>query len=204
MTRYDFVAMELRGTPGVGRILALPVGCLAAAALAGVLALTGFEPARLLGIAAVTAAIFGIYALVQAQVRLYRQRRAADAWLRTATGRFIAPTYAWRAEQLCSSRQRRMLARTLRLIEEMAYERPFGRRRPLYLPAVREHRESVETLVRALERVEEPVTPAGMLRVVELVTDGCGPLWGTTKDAALGEAISKTLAILTPRSVARF
>jgi hypothetical protein len=45
------------------------------------------------------------------------------------------------------------------------------------------------------------VTPAGMLRVVDLVTDGAGPLWGTTKDAALGDAISVTLAILTPSAL---
>ncbi len=190
--------MQLRGTPGIGRTLALPVGCLAGAALVGVPAWSVLS-GRWLGIAAVSLAVFGLYALVLALVRLRSQRRAADAWLRSATGPFVSPAYAWRAEQLCSSRQRRMLARTLRLIEEMAYERPFGRRRPLYLPAVREHRESVETLVQVLERVEEPVTPAGMLRVVDLVSDGCGPLWGTTKDAPLGEAISRTLSILTLR-----
>ena len=53
----------------------------------------------------------------------------------------------------------------------------------------------------ALESLEEPVTPAGMLRVVDLVTDGAGPLWGTTKDATLGDAISTTLAILRPVGV---
>jgi len=94
-----------------------------------------------------------------------------------------------------------MLATTLRLIEQTAFERPLGRRRPLYLPAVREHRESVQILARALERLEEPVTPAGMLRVVDLVTDGAGPLWGTTTDATLADAISTTLAILTPGAV---
>ena len=91
-----------------------------------------------------------------------------------------------------------MLAKTLRGIEHMADEQPFGRRRPLYLPAVRAHRQSVERLARTLERLDEPVTPAGMLRVVDLVTDGCGPLWGTTEDATLGDAISTTLRILMP------
>ena len=71
-----------------------------------------------------------------------------------------------------------MLAKTLRLIEQSAYERPAGWHRPLYLPAVREHHECVETLARALESLEQPVTPAGMLRVVDLVTDGAGPLLG--------------------------
>ena len=189
--------MILRGTPRVGRILAPPAACFAAAALIGGLAWTELAAGRWLGIAAVSAGIFGLYELGRALRALARQRRAADAWLRTATGAFVPPPYAWRAEQLCSPHERRMLARTLRLIEEMAFERPVGRLRPMYLPAVREHRESLETLAHQLERLDEAVTPAGMLRVVELVTDGTGPLWGTSKDAALGDAISRTLTILT-------
>ena len=190
--------MELRGTPGLGRILALPAACLAAAALIGSLAWTVLAPSRLLGVAAVSLGIFGVYELVLAQRLLLRQRRVADDWLRSATGAFVPPSYAWRARQLCSPRHRRMLARTLRSIEQSAYERPAGWHRPLYLPAVRAHHECLETLARALESLEQPVTPAGMLRVVDLVTDGAGPLWGTAKDATLGDAISTTLAILTP------
>lgn len=190
--------MELRGTPGLGRALALPVGLLAAAALGGALAWTVFRPDRLLVVAAVSAAIFGVYQLVRALRRLSRQRRTADDWLRSATGSFVPPVYAWRAEQLCSPRQRRMLAKTLRLIEQSAYERPVGRLRPLNLAAVREHGESVQALARTLECLEEPVTPAGMLRVVDLVTDGAGPLWGASRDATLGNAIAATLAILHP------
>jgi len=189
--------VELRGTPRLARYLAPPAGCLAAAALGGV-AWTAFAHDRLLAVAAASAAIFGVYQLVRAARLLYRQRRAADDWLRSATGRFVPSSYAWRAEQLCSPRQRRMLARTLRLIEQSAYERPVGRRRPLHLPAVREHRESLRILARLLESLEQPVTPAGMLRVVELVTDGAGPLWATAEDAALGDEISATLAILAP------
>jgi hypothetical protein len=193
--------LELRGTPRLGRIIALPVGCVAAAAVAGGLALSGFAPDRWLRFAAVSAAIFGVLQFVRAQRLLFRQRRMADDWLRSATGGFVPPAYAWRAEQLCSPEERRMLARTLRGVEEMAYERPRGRRRPLYLPAVREHRESVDLLVQALERLDEPVTPAGMLCVVDLVCDGGSPIWGTTKDAALRDAISTTLAILPTGTV---
>ena len=166
--------------------------------LVGGLAWTVLAPDRLAGVAAVSAGIVGVYELARALPLLSRQRRIADDWLRSATAGFVPPPYAWRAKQLCSPRERRMLARTLRLIVQMAYERPLGGRRPLYLPAVREHRECVEILAEALERLEEPVTPAGMLRVIELVTDGAGPLRGTTKDAALRDAISTTLAILTP------
>ena len=188
--------LELRGTPGLGRILALPVGCVAAAAVVGGLAWAGLAPDRWLLVAAASAAIFGVLQFVRAQRLLSKQRRVADAWLRSATGGFVPPAYSWRAEQLCSPRERRLLARTLRGVGQMAFERPRGRRQPLYLPAVREHRESVDLLAETLERVEEPVTPAGMLRVVDLIVDGAGPLWGTTRDATLRDAISKTIAIL--------
>jgi hypothetical protein len=117
---------------------------------------------------------------------------------------FVPPAYAWRAEQLTSPRERRTLARTLRLIERSAFDRSVGRYRPLHLPAVRENSESLELLADTLETVDEPVTPAGMLRVVELVTDGAGPLWGQTKDVPLGDAIATTLAILTRGRDPRF
>jgi hypothetical protein len=190
------VRLELRGTPRLGRILALPVGCVALAALVGGLAWFVLAPDRWLRVAAVSAAVFGVLQVVRALKLLSGQRRMADDWLRSATGGFVPPPYAWRAEQLCSPRKRRMLARALRRVEEMAFERPLGRRRPLYLPAVREHRESVDLLVQALERLDEPVTPAGMLCVGDLLADGGGPLWGTTRDATLRDAISATLAIL--------
>ena len=190
--------MELRGIPGLGRALALPVGLLATAALGSGLAWTVLQHDRLLAAAALSAGAFGVYQLVRALRHLLRQRRVADDWLRSATGQFVPPPYAWRAEQLTSPRERRTLARTLRLIEQSAYERPVGRLRPLNLSAVRANRESVEVLAETLESVEQPVTPAGMLRVVDLVTDGAGPLWGTTRDATLGDAIAATLAILGP------
>jgi hypothetical protein len=189
--------VELRGTPGLGRILALPVGSFATAALIGVLGWTVFPPERWLPVIVLSAAIFGVYALVRALRLLDSRRRAADNWLRSATGTFVPPSYAWRAEQLVSARQRLMLARTLRLIERSAYERAVGRLRPLHLPAIRAHHDSLELLACTLEALDEPVTPAGMLRVVDLVTDGAGPLWGTTKDALLGDAIASTLSILT-------
>ena len=193
--------MELRGIPGLGRTVALPVGFLGTAALVGAVAWTVLPAEPWIRAVAVAAAILGVYELVQAQRLLLRQRRAADAWLRSATGGFVPPAYAWRAEQLTSPRERRMLARTLRLIERSAYERAVGRLRPLNLPAVRAHHDSLELLACTLETLDEPVTPAGMLRVVDLVTDGAGPLWGPTKDAPLGDAIATTLAILTRRGL---
>jgi hypothetical protein len=194
--------MEVRGTPGLGRIFALPISGLVAAAVGGSLLWAGVLPDRRFGIAAIAAGIFGLYSLVRSLRQMSAIRQQADDWLRTATTGFVPKAHAWRAAQLRSPRQRRTLARTLRAIEETS-GRPLALGRPRYLRAVRAHRESVELLVQALESVDEPVTPAGILRVRELISEGASPLWGTTNTAALDDAISKTLALLTRGQVAR-
>lgn len=187
--------MDWRGTPGLRRALALPLGSLVAATFGGGLGLAVFDPSRWLQVAVLSLGIFGVYGLVRTQRRVLRQRAAADDWLRSATGGFVPPRYAWRAEQLLAPRQRRMLARTLWLIAEAARERPIGVRLPR---AVRVHGKSVQALARALENLEAPVTPAGMLRVIDLITDAGSPLWATASDDALGDALAATFAILTP------
>jgi hypothetical protein len=189
---------EWRGTPRFWRTLAAPAGSLAAAALGGALvwAVPASDPR--LELAVVSAAIFGVYQLLRAQRLLLRQRRSADDWLRSATGAFVPQSYAWRAAQLCSPRQRQILARTLRLVEQSAGARLAGTPHRLRLPAVQVHRRAVRRLARALENLDEQVTPAGMLRVIDLVTGAGSPLWRGTSDAALGDAISATFAILTP------
>jgi hypothetical protein len=128
------------------------------------------------------------------------RRRAADDWLRSATGSFVPASYEWRADELRSPQRRRRLARTLRLIERRALESPYRRVGSPRLGAVREHLGSLRLLVRALERTDEPVTPAGMIRVAELVEDSSGPLWAARPDAPLGEAIATALALLKPRT----
>jgi hypothetical protein len=188
--------MRLRGTPDLGRVLTLPVA-LAALGLAGIVAWAAFPLGRAVGVTAVSALLFGVFQFGRGLRVLDRCRRHADDWLRTATGIVVPPAYAWRAAQLTSSRRRRMLARTLRLIEESARERPLGSHRPRLL-AARRRRVSLEALAKTLESANEPVTPAGMLRVAELLSAGTGPLWGTSAEA-LGEEIETTLAVLTPR-----
>ena len=49
-----------------------------------------------------------------------------------------------------------------------------------------------------LDRLDEPVTPAGMLRVLDLITNGASPLWAGMKGPALGNTIATTLAVLRP------
>jgi hypothetical protein len=127
-----------------------------------------------------------------------RERRLADNWLWSATGVFVPAEYEWRARDLCSPAHRRRLAHTLRLIEESSVERGVGRVRPLNLVAAREHRGAVVELAERLEAVDEPVTPAGVLRVLTLLKDGGSPLYAMTKCAELGEAITSILRLLDP------
>jgi hypothetical protein len=188
----------LLAVPGVRGVLALPLGLLAAG-LGAVAAWSELSGDRRLGVAAVSLVVFGLYELVRAVCVLYRCRRRADDWLRTATGTVVPDAYLWRAEQLTSPRERRLLARSLRLVAQRALDRS-AVARPLRLTAARERRVALEALAKRLERETEPVTPAGILRVVDLVTAGGGPLWGTNEEA-LGEAIDATLTVLAPSSV---
>jgi hypothetical protein len=135
---------------------------------------------------------------IQAFRAKVRERRLADNWLKSATGVFVPDRYQWRARELCSPGQRRQLAHTLRLIHERAFERRTGCVRPFNLLAVREHRRAVLTLASRLEALDEPVTPAGMLRVRSVLTDGASALYGTVKGPELGDAISSILDLLEP------
>jgi hypothetical protein len=188
--------MLLRGTPGAARVLALPVALvvLALGAVGAWSTVAGDD--RRLGVIIFSALLFGLLQLGRAVYGLFERRRRADSWLRSATGTVVPRAYAWRAAQLTSLRNRRMLARTLRLVAETAQGRPVGRSLPR-LAAARQRQISLEALAKKLERGDEPVTPAGMLRVTELITAGAGPLWGTSEEE-LGEAIETTLTVLAP------
>jgi hypothetical protein len=185
--------MQFRGMPGLGRSLASPAG-LVALGLAGVAGWWAFGHDRWVGVAAVSALLLGIVEAIRALRALITRRRRADDWLRTATGRVVPPAYAWRAAQLVSPHERCLLARSLRRILAMTRERPRVSYPPLLI-AVRRRRASLEVLAHTLEEESEPVTPAGMLRVTALVTDGGGPLWGSS-DEALEAEIETALSLL--------
>jgi hypothetical protein len=63
------------------------------------------------------------------------------------------------------------------------------------LVAAREQQASLEVIAETLEQEAEPVTPAGILLVADLVTDGGGPLWGTSREA-LAHELETTLSVL--------
>jgi hypothetical protein len=190
--------MEWLRQPGAARTFASPAAGWLAACAAGVAWATAIPDARL-GFAAAGAALLAIAETVRALAVLSLRRRAADDWLRSAIGDSVEPRYAWRARQLRGACERLRLAKTLRLIVRRATERRprgFGAGRPSAVP---ENREALQLLASTLERVDQPVTPAGMLRVIDLITDGAGPLWNPPESSALGESIYSTLAVLRLR-----
>jgi hypothetical protein len=130
------------------------------------------------------------------------QRRAADEWLQSATGTFVPEQYSWRARQLCSRRNRSILAGTLRRIEESAFE-PTNRWRIANQGAVRTNRQQLRNLARRLEDTNQPVTPAGMLRATHLITDGSSPLYNPTKTQELEHFLESTIELLDPRTATR-
>ena len=130
------------------------------------------------------------------------KRRAADDWLQSATGAFVPEQYSWRARQLCSKRNRSILAGTLRRIEESALD-PNNRWRIANLGAVRTNRQRLRDLARRLEDQDQAVTPAGMLRVTHLITDGSSPLYNPAKTHQLGRFVESTIELLEPRTTSR-
>ena len=132
----------------------------------------------------------------------WRQRRA-DEWLRLATTNVVPTAHAWRAAELISLRRRRLLAGTLREVADARARDGAvgGRYRPRHTASV-SRREPIEALAATLENENQPVTAVGMLRVLDLITSGTGPLWGTSQQA-LGDALETTLTLLATHSSVR-
>jgi hypothetical protein len=155
------------------------------------------EVVRWLGIVAVTGVLFGLSRLVVWYRRRAERRASADFWLSTA-GEFVPPQYSWRARELCSVKERRMLARTLHSLVVAA-----NRRGPVVAAAynrsvVRRHAAVIEALAGRLLDTRRPVTPAGMLLIENLVTNPWSALWSETGSRRLPDEIRRTLVVLDP------
>jgi hypothetical protein len=128
------------------------------------------------------------------------RRRRADEWLRTATPNVVPTAHAWRAAELTSPKRRRLLAETLREVADARARDSAvgGRYRPRHTASV-SSREPLEALAATLESENQPVTAAGVLRVLDLITSGTGPLWGTSRQA-LADALETTHRLLVTQS----
>lgn len=171
-------------------------------------AVFGFHPRELV------AAIVG-YLLVGAvraflELRdLWALRRAADAVLRT--GARVHPYSAllvWRADELTSDRNRRLLARSVgRVVREL--ERPsLMSAVPLNRRQAREHAGLLVKLAERLGDLDSSISPRGVVLVEDMLTDGANsPLFGSgysPLDGAanarpdLGPVLEECLAALSP------
>lgn len=142
---------------------------------------------------------------------LWALRRAADAVLRT--GARVHPYSAllvWRAGELTSGRNRRLLARSVgRIVREL--ERPsFMSAVPLNRRQAREHADLLVKLAERLGDLDSSISPCGVVLVEDMLTDGVNsPLFGSgyspldgvaNARPALGPTLEECLAALAPQS----
>lgn len=123
------------------------------------------------------------------RVRLHKAR--LDHQVAEGFGTDPVEDLALRASQLTARRARRRLARSLRArVKDL--ERPVAHQMtsavPLCRRAVLPWRESLLGLAERLDG-PDPVNPAGVARVVVLLTDGNGPLYNPAVADRMGDAV---------------
>ena len=96
----------------------------------------------------------------------------------------------WRAAELASARERRLLARSLNgIVRELDANRLPGSS-PLNRIALRPHADRIAAIADRLAQLERPVAVLGILLIHDLLSDGGSPLY----DRRRVEEISGTLA----------
>jgi hypothetical protein len=162
-----------------------PYATAAAVALAAGWAAGLSRPDRL--VLPVALLVLGSIKAAQRWIERRRHCAVADAWLR---GGGRATHFEWRAEELTSPRERRLLARSLRgIVRELD---PSGRRSavPLNRPALRPHSDELTVIAVRLDHLELPVSPAGILEVQRLLTSPDSPLYLYAPESDLSKKLS--------------
>jgi hypothetical protein len=116
---------------------------------------------------------------------------------------WASPSHAARALQLTNPRRRRFLARSLeRLVEEAARPPLPARAASIRVcrSEVKEAREEVVAIVARL-REPDPVDAHGIAALLELLRDGCGPVYVPLRPGALRSALQMVLDGLEPPGV---
>lgn len=108
------------------------------------------------------------------------------------------PLLTWRASDLVSSRNRRILARTLRSIEAEAVEPRVPTSSPINRRGIRPHLDVVHALAAKVGALDEPVNPRGMVLVERLICNGFGPLYLRDRAAQLRAELERCLSALEP------
>jgi hypothetical protein len=158
-------------------------------------------PLALGGVGAVLSA--GTVATIDRLTAVWRERRRhsseADSWLRTSTGNAVPPRYAGRAEKLCSVGERRGLAKALRNHIAAAQS---ARLHVSFIVdnrvGIRENSRLMESVAATLDDLDQPITPAGVLLIRQLLTDATSPLYWRRRTPDLTTALTSVGSVLEP------
>jgi hypothetical protein len=152
----------------------------------------------------VLAGIFVVGGALQTSFSYYelvRLRRRADGELRREARPERRSSLArWRARQLTSDRNRKILARSLRGLKHDLSPGVLPGASPLNRVAARPHADLFAELAERLAALERPVTPQGVLEVEELLTSPDSPLYARERSDEIGSALRGCLQALENRS----
>jgi hypothetical protein len=132
-------------------------------------------------------------------VERVRLRRVADEQLLEGTPPEAFPLLTWRAAQLTSDRNRRVLARSLSATAADLDARLLPGASPLNRAAARPHAGLIRMLSDRLADLDRPVSAKGVLLVHALLTDGTGPLYARSRGRDLRAALERCLIELDAR-----
>lgn len=147
-------------------------------------------------IAPISFVLAGVLQGVRRWLELIRRRRAADQWLRH--GMAPLPLHRWRAAELVSVRERRLLARSLDEVVHELKSRTCSSAVPLNRMGLRPHEAEIAALAERLADLARPVSPTGILLVHDLLTRSKSPLYGIGREGAdqLPQAVDRILVAL--------
>lgn len=185
MTRRTIDALISRYTAGyLGLALAsVPFGRLA-------LALSW----RMVAVIAVSLSIMALRESWLSTRRLLERRRASDLWLESSRGGLVPREHAWRAAELVSPRERRVLARGLRNAVHGAKARSPITAALVAPRRVLPHERAIEGIASRLDDISKPVTPQVVLAIRHLLTEPGSPLF--FGHDGLGDTLSRIRAEL--------
>jgi hypothetical protein len=136
-------------------------------------------------------------AKVRSRRAVQASRRAADLELARSE---IAPLrFAWRVEELVSTKSRLDLAHSLRSLVRNASPRYVAPASPLNRLAVRADAETIGALASRLTDLGRPVTARGVVLLQRLLLDTSGPLYDLELEDDLPSYLDTALEALEPR-----
>jgi hypothetical protein len=133
--------------------------------------------------------LLGLFKDARAWNERRRRRAVADAWLRSG-GR--PQHFEWRADELTSAHERRILARSLRSVVRELGSPPMRRSTvPLNRKALTPHADELRDLAELLDELDHTVTPAGILELQQLLTSPGSPIHRHAPEADVSESLRR-------------